>query len=68
MFLNMKQEVEPAVQQWGSENAPPPAQLFTIKPNPGDGNVHLVQKVFRGSFEVRHYRSHTVDKQLTDLV
>lgn len=51
--MNMKQEVEPAVQKWGSEDAPPPAQLFTIKPGPGDGNFHMVQKVFTGPFEVR---------------
>ncbi|KAJ5248878.1 mannosyl-oligosaccharide glucosidase [Penicillium chermesinum] len=51
MFLNMKKEVEAGIEQWGSGNAPPPAQLFTIKPSPGDGNVHMVQKVFTGPFE-----------------
>ena len=52
MFLQMKAEIEPTVQQWGSENPPPPASLFTIKHQPGEGNVHLVQKIFKGAFEV----------------
>ncbi|KAJ5936086.1 mannosyl-oligosaccharide glucosidase [Penicillium verhagenii] len=51
MFLQMKEEVEPAIQEYGTENPPPPAQLFTVKHQPGDGNLHFVQKVFRGSFE-----------------
>lgn len=48
----MKGEVEKAIEELGPDNPPHPAQLFTIKHVPGDGNVHLVQKVFKGPFEV----------------
>lgn len=48
----MKNEVDNYVEQFGAENPPPPPQVFTIKNSPGDGNVHLVQKVFQGAFEV----------------
>ncbi|KAL3257751.1 hypothetical protein ABHI18_006579 [Aspergillus niger] len=51
MFTQMKKEVDEMVEKYGSENPPPPYQLFTIKNEPGDGNMHLVQKVFKGSFE-----------------
>lgn len=53
MFTQMKPEVETLVKEYGTDNPPPPAQLFTIKHSPGEGNVHLVQKVFKGPFEVR---------------
>ncbi|KAJ5638418.1 mannosyl-oligosaccharide glucosidase [Penicillium herquei] len=51
MFMQMKEEVEPTIEKYGTENPPPPAQLFTIKHQPGNGNLHLVQKVFKGAFE-----------------
>lgn len=50
----MKGEVENYIQDYGAENPPPPGQVFTIKNDPGDGNIHLVQKVFQGAFEVCH--------------
>lgn len=53
MFTQMKPEVEALVEEFGTDNPPPPAQLFTIKHSPGEGNVHLVQKVFKGPFEVK---------------
>lgn len=57
LFTQMKPEVEETVQKYGAEDPPPPAQLFTIKHAPGEGNAHLVQKVFTGPFEVRaHFR------------
>ena len=52
LFTQMKGEVDNYIQSYGAENPPPPAQVFTIKNNPGDGNIHLVQKVFQGAFEV----------------
>lgn len=52
MFLQMKEEIEPTIKEYGTENPPPPAQLFTVKHQPGDGNIHFVQKVFTGPFEV----------------
>lgn len=41
------------VEKYGADNAPPPWQLFTIQHQIRDGNLHLVQKVFEGAFEVR---------------
>ncbi|EPS28596.1 putative alpha-glucosidase [Penicillium oxalicum 114-2] len=51
LFSQMKGEVDAAIEKLGTDNPPHPAQLFTIKHVPGDGNVHLVQKVFKGPFE-----------------
>ncbi|RJE25152.1 mannosyl-oligosaccharide glucosidase [Aspergillus sclerotialis] len=51
LFTRMKGEVDNYIQNYGAENPPPPAQVFTIKNTPGDGNMHLVQKVFQGAFE-----------------
>ncbi|PYH48176.1 mannosyl-oligosaccharide glucosidase [Aspergillus saccharolyticus JOP 1030-1] len=51
LFSQMKEEVDAAIEKHGQENPPPASQLFTIKNQPGDGNIHLVQKVFKGSFE-----------------
>ena len=48
----MKEEVDGVIQKYGAEQPPPPAQLFTLANRPGKGNVHVVQKVFRGAFEV----------------
>lgn len=53
----MKNEVDSYVQNYGAENPPPPPQVFTIKNSPGDGNAHLVQKVFQGAFEVCYMAS-----------
>jgi mannosyl-oligosaccharide glucosidase len=43
-------------QEWSKiytkENHPPPWQTFVMKPEFGPGNVHMVQKVFEGPFEV----------------
>lgn len=48
----MKGEVNQIIQKYGPEDPPPPPQVFSIKNVPGDGNIHLVQKVFKGEFEV----------------
>lgn len=52
LFSQLKSQVEGYVEKYGQTNPPPPAQVFTIKNEPGDGNVHLVEKVFKGPFEV----------------
>ncbi|THC98174.1 hypothetical protein EYZ11_002330 [Aspergillus tanneri] len=52
LFSQMKGEVNKIIQKYGAENPPPPSQVFTIKNVPGEGNLHLVQKVFKGEFEV----------------
>jgi len=48
----MKGEIDGFVERYGSENHPPPWQLFTIANDAKAGNLHLVQKVFQGPFEV----------------
>jgi len=52
LFNLMKGEVGEAIKKYGAENPPPPAQVFTIRNAPGEGNLHYVQKVFKGAFEV----------------
>ncbi|KAH8431372.1 mannosyl-oligosaccharide glucosidase [Aspergillus melleus] len=51
LFSQMKGEVNEIIQKYGPDNPPPPPQVFSIKNIPGDGNIHLVQKVFKGEFE-----------------
>ncbi|KAI9934044.1 Processing alpha glucosidase I [Aspergillus wentii] len=51
LFSQMKNEVSECIQKYGAENPPPPSQVFTIKHIPGEGNIHMVQKVFKGAFE-----------------
>lgn len=53
----MRLEIEKIVEKFGQENPPPPAQVFTIANNQEPGNIHYVQKVFRGPFEVRFHQS-----------
>lgn len=38
--------------RFGANDHPPPWQTFVIKPEYGQGNIHFVQKVFEGPFEV----------------
>lgn len=52
LFTHMKGEIDGYVEKYGNENHPPPWQLFTISNDPKAGNLHLVQKVFQGPFEV----------------
>ncbi|BCS17840.1 mannosyl-oligosaccharide glucosidase [Aspergillus puulaauensis] len=51
LFTQMKQAVDETVGKYGAESPPPPAQVFTIKNSPGDGNMQFVQKIFSGAFE-----------------
>jgi mannosyl-oligosaccharide glucosidase len=50
-FKNMKEQLDEYVEKYGEENLPPPFQAFTIPNEPGEGNIHMVQKVFEGDFE-----------------
>lgn len=52
LFNLMKSEVGETIKKHGAENPPPPSQIYTIKNAPGEGNLHYVQKVFKGTFEV----------------
>ena len=48
----MKQEIDTLIQKYGTDETPPAEQIFTIANRAGQGNTHLVQKVFKGPFEV----------------
>ena len=52
LFTSMKTEIDKMIAEYGAEHAPPPWQTFTIPNDIKDGNLHLVQKVFEGAFEV----------------
>ncbi|PGH31727.1 mannosyl-oligosaccharide glucosidase [[Emmonsia] crescens] len=51
LFMHMKEQVESTMKKYEKGQPPSPAQLFTIANNPADGNMHFVQKVFKGPFE-----------------
>ncbi|KAJ9267077.1 CAZyme family GH63 [Paecilomyces variotii] len=51
LFTHMKTEVDAYFKTYGTDNPPPPPQVFTIANAPKEGNIHLVQKVFQGAFE-----------------
>jgi hypothetical protein len=52
LFMEMKKVVEQYLERYTEDNAPPPCQILTITNNGGRGNLHLIQKVFEGPFEV----------------
>lgn len=52
IFSHMKEEIDKYIREYGNENAPPPWQVFTIANRHSTGNVHVIQKVFDGPFEV----------------
>ena len=39
------------LQKWGQENAPPPADIYSLDNIQGSG-LHVIQKTFQGDFEV----------------
>ncbi|KAK6349811.1 Processing alpha glucosidase I [Orbilia brochopaga] len=50
-FHALKERFEKIVAHFGTENIPPPWQALTLKPTYGEGNLHVVQKVYEGDFE-----------------
>lgn len=52
LFNHMKTEIDKYVAKYGNEQSPPPWQVFTIANDVREGNLHIVQKVFQGAFEV----------------
>lgn len=55
MFAMLKEQIDEYIQKYTQENPPPPCQLYTLKSEAGPGNVHFVQKVFEGAFEVNMF-------------
>jgi mannosyl-oligosaccharide glucosidase len=51
LFQNLKLQIDQYLEVYGDQNAPPPWQVYTITNNPGEGNLHMIQKVFEGNFE-----------------
>lgn len=51
VFQQLKAGVDEIVQEYGSENVPPPWQVYQLGNKPERGNVQLVQKIFEGAFE-----------------
>lgn len=51
LFGSMKTTVDEYVNEYTTEKMPPPWQTYTIQNRPGQGNFHLVEKVFEGPFE-----------------
>lgn len=52
MFSLMKTTIDDYVKQFGEAHLPAPWQTYDIAHNPGKGNLHFIQKTFKGAFEV----------------
>ena len=61
----MKEEIDAMIAQYGQENAPPPWATFTMANDIKEGNMHVVQKVFEGPFEVSRCFRLVVNSSLT---
>lgn len=53
LFLALRDNLADLQERYVKENHPPPWQTFTVKNSFGPGNLHYVQKVFEGAFEVK---------------
>ncbi|KAK5187999.1 Processing alpha glucosidase I, partial [Cryomyces antarcticus] len=47
----MKTTIDEYVEKYTAEKMPPPWQIYTLQNRPGQGNLHMIQKVFEGAFE-----------------
>lgn len=50
-FSSMKTTIDSYVEKYSAEAMPPPWQTYTLQNKPGQGNLHMIQKVFQGAFE-----------------
>lgn len=53
LFLALRDNLADLKERFAKEGHPPPWQTFTIKNTFQPGNLHYVQKVFEGAFEVK---------------
>nr|POE76652.1 putative mannosyl-oligosaccharide glucosidase [Quercus suber] len=51
LYSSMKGTIEQYVGEYTEQKMPPPWQTYTIQNAPGQGNMHMIQKVFEGPFE-----------------
>lgn len=54
LFLALRDNLADLQERYGKESHPPPWQTFTVKNSFEPGNLHYVQKVFEGAFEVSY--------------
>ncbi|KAK0720526.1 glycoside hydrolase [Lasiosphaeris hirsuta] len=67
VFKQLKEGVDWLVEnKYDNTDAPPPWQVYQLTNRPGAGNVHIIQKVFEGSFEFDVlFSSESAGKELT---
>lgn len=51
LFRSLKEQIDEYAELYSVENPPPAWQAYTIPNDPGEGNLHMIQKVFEGDFE-----------------
>ncbi|KAF1353189.1 glucosidase I [Delphinella strobiligena] len=51
IFASMKTTIDDYVEEYTTERMPPPFQTYTLQQKPGQGNMHMIQKVFEGAWE-----------------
>ncbi|KAK3672843.1 Processing alpha glucosidase I [Recurvomyces mirabilis] len=65
LFGSLKTTIDAYVEEYTEEKMPPPWQTYTIQNRPGQGNMHVVQKVFQGAFEFDVFYAPAETKQPT---
>lgn len=53
LFLALRDTLADLQKRFAKESNPPPWQTFTVKNVFEPGNLHYIQKVFEGAFEVK---------------
>ncbi|QIX02503.1 hypothetical protein AMS68_008020 [Peltaster fructicola] len=74
VFRSIKETFDGYLEQYGEDKMPPPYQVWTIRNQPGQGNVHIIEKIFQGAFEFdiiqkpdSHAKAIDVSKEITDM-
>ncbi|EFX01591.1 glycoside hydrolase, family 63 [Grosmannia clavigera kw1407] len=66
VMQQIKMSVDKVIEKFDPTDPPPPWQVYQMQNLPGQGNVHLVQKIFDGSFEFDLlFSSGSAGKELT---
>lgn len=52
LFMHIQENLQAIMAKYGKDNHPPAWDSFTLSNEFGVGNLHMVQKVFVGAFEV----------------
>lgn len=51
LYRHLKEEIDGLIEKYTPENMPPPWQTYTVSNDAGEGNLHMIQKVFANAFE-----------------